>query len=247
VYQQPAAKAASGGRRSKYSYGFFDVFYGFGSPNMRVNFTNTHNNESLYALGLSLSNGSDLTGLNSVKLGDFSTQGSGPIAMRIGGFGPGAIGGDFEFSYQSAHNKTGSTTWSLNNGSPAGFTFYKADYITVKTFGMSGDLLVRVPGETIDPYIGLGLGMSLNAVDMPYVKGYANGAAFSAPTNDFGIGFMFRIPIGMRIKIADNTQLLTELRYELNSVRFTRGSINGESDTVTTSGAKFLVGMGFNF
>lgn len=251
AYQQPAyqpvAKAHSRAPRGKYQYGFFDVLGGFGSPKMRVTFTNSNNNESLYALGLKLSNGSNLTGLNSVKLGDFSTEGAGPIGIRVGGFGPGAVGGDFEFSYQTAHNKVQDTTWSINNGAAAAFTFDKADYITVKTFGMSGDLLFRIPGERIDPYFGLGLGVSLNAVDLPTVSGFTNSSAFRPPTNDFGIGFMFRIPIGMRIRIGDKTQIVTELRYELNTVHFDRGSVSGESDTVTTSGAKFLVGMGFDF
>jgi TolB-like protein len=245
--EQPIAKAYSRAPRSKYQYGFFDILGGFGSPKMHVTFTNSNNNESLYGLGLTLSNGANMTGLNSVKLGDFSTQGAGPIGIRIGGFGPSAIGGDFEFSYQTAHNTIQDTTWSLNNGTAAAFKFFKADYITVKTFGMSGDLLVRVPGDRIDPYFGIGLGMSLNAVDLPYVSGFTNSSTFKPPTNDFGLGFMFRIPIGMRIKLADKTQLVTELRYELNTVHFTRGSVSGESDNVTTSGVKLLVGMGFDF
>lgn len=246
VYQQPVAKASSGGRRSKYSYGFFDIFAGFGSPNMSLSFTNSHNNIALYDLGVSLYNGSNLTGLNSVKWDSLTTSGAGPIAMRIGGFGPGAVGGDFEFSYETRTSKAQSTTWSVNNGSKANFNMGYTDYVTVKSFGMSGDLLVRVPGTTIDPYFGIGLGMSLDAVDLPYVRGYTDGS-FVRPTNDLGVGFIFRIPIGMRIKIADNTQLLTELRYELNSVHFTRGGISGESDNVTTSGVKFIVGMGFDF
>ena len=58
---------------------------------------------------------------------------------------------------------------------------------------------------------------------------------------------MVRVPVGMRIRIADKTQLVAELRYEMNTMNFTRGGIAGESDTLTLSGVKFLVGMGFDF
>jgi TolB-like protein len=249
VYQQPAAKAGvSGGYpRSKYEYGFFDVFMGFGSPTMSLSFTNSGSRGIyLYDLGVSLVGGANYGPLRSVKWDSLATQGSGPIAMRIGGFGKGAVGGDFEFSYQSTTGKAQNTTWSFNDGAKANFYNFRSDYVSVKTFGMSGDLLFRVPGETVDPYFGFGLGMSLNTVDLPYVKGYTNGS-FVPPTNDLGLGLMFRIPIGMRIKIADKTQIVTELRYEINSVHFDRGAVSGESDTVTTRGAKFLIGMGFGF
>ena len=98
----------------------------------------------------------------------------------------------------------------------------------------------------MDPYFGLGLGLSLNTITLPYAKGFTNSSIFSRPVEDMGVGFMFRVPIGARFKAGKNFQIVTELRYELNHIMFDRG-ISGEEDTITLSGAKFIVGMGFTF
>ena len=243
-YQKPAGEAR---QRGEHEYGFVDFFMGFGSPNMDLRFENSNNNITLYNLGVSLSNGSNLTGLNSVEFDSLKTDGVGPVAMRVGGFGKGILGGDFELSYQSAKAKAQGTTWSINDSSKANFSMGRNDYATVKSFGFSGDILVRHPGNVVDPYFGIGLGMSLNSITLPYVKGFTNSSAFSTPVEDFGVGLMFRIPVGMRVKLGSNTQLVAELRYEMNYIMFDRGGMSGESDTITLSGAKFNVGMGFTF
>lgn len=241
--------------RGKNEYGFFDIFLGFGSPNMKMEFTNANGNITLDNTLASQNSLTNDLGIKTNVLGptDFrtvtwekiKTEGVGPIAMRVGGFGKGALGGDIEFSFERRNIAAQDTTWSLN-GAENTFKFGTNDYATVRTFGISGDLLVRHAGVTVDPYFGLGLGMSINAINLPYVKGYTNGS-FVRPTEDIGLGLMFRIPVGMRIRLADKTQIVAELRYELNSIHFDRGGISGESDTITLSGVKFLVGMGFDF
>ena len=251
VYEQPVMKqtAATSQPRGKYQYGFFDVFLGFGSPNMKMEFSNSNNNiklDNTYTNDLGIKTDS-LAYYNSVSWNKVKTEGFGPLAFRVGGFGNKAIGGDLELSFEKRNIAAQDTTWSLNGGAPGKFTFNTNDYATVRTFGISGDLLLRHPGERIDPYIGLGLGMSLNSITLPYVKGFTRSSVFSKPVNDFGLGLMFRIPVGMRIKIADKTQLVTELRCELNSIHFDRGGVKGESDTITLGGIKFIIGMGFNF
>ena len=183
---------------------------------------------------------------NSVKFEKLATEGFGPIAMRVGGFGKKAIGGALELSFEKRNMKAQTAAWLLNGVSGGNVTFSSNDYATVKTFGISGDLLIRHAGKKVDPYIGVGLGMSLNAITLPYVKGYTNGS-FVRPTEDFGVGFMFRIPVGMRIRAGNNTQIVTEFRYEMNRIGFDRGGVSGESDVIILSGAKLLIGMGFNF
>ncbi|HAT71251.1 MAG TPA: hypothetical protein DCS63_00355 [Elusimicrobia bacterium] len=262
AYQQPvqAAPAAAPVRaayvRGKNEYGFFDIFMGFGSPTMNLEFSNTNanitlNNSYNNDLGICVGNPCLVTptitkDYRTVTWEKLKTEGVGPIAFRIGGFGKQALGGDLEMSYEKRNIAAQDTTWSLNGAAPTDFKFNTNDYATVKTFGISGDLLIRHAGEKVDPYFGIGLGMSLNSIELPYVKGFTDGT-FVKPTNDFGLGLMFRIPVGMRIRIADKTQLVAELRYELNSISFDRGGVSGESDTITLSGVKFLVGMGFNF
>lgn len=238
--------------RGKNEYGFFDLFLGFGAPNISLEFANPLGNIKLTAnasdpdnhLGINYSGGDRYC--KSVKWSELVSEGVGPIAMRIGGFGKGAIGGDLELSLEKRNIKPQSTTWTLDNGSPANFTFNSEDYLTVTSFGMSGDLLIRHAGERVNPYFGMGLGLSLNSIELPYVRGYTASSAFSRPVEQMGIGFMFRIPVGMRIKIGDKTQIVTELRYELNSIGFDR-DIKSEDDRIIISGAKFLIGMGFNF
>jgi TolB-like protein len=253
VYQQaPSAQAAR--VRGKHEYGFFDIFMGFGSPNMKMEFTNSNRNITLSNLPLDADNDLGIDNNNivghkdyqSVSWNTIKTEGVGPIAFRVGGFGKQALGGDLELSFEKRNIAAQDTTWLLNGVDAGKFTFGTNDYATVKTFGISGDLLIRHAGEKVDPYFGIGLGMSLNTIELPYVKGFTDGS-FVRPTNDMGLGLMFRIPVGLRIKIADKTQLVAEARYELNTIHFDRGAISGESDTITLSGVKFIVGMGFNF
>ena len=252
AYEEPFIKQTAAVRqpRGKHQYGFFDILAGFGSPKMDLEFSNSNGNirlDNTYTndLGINIG-GTGSSYYRTVTFKKLVTEGLGPLAMRVGGFGNGALGGDVEFSFEKRNIAAQKTTWSRNSAVPGDFTFYTNDYATVKTFGISGDLLIRHPGERIDPYFGIGLGMSLNSITLPYVKGYTNGS-FIKPTDDLALGLMVRIPVGMRILIADKTQLVAELRYELNTMNFTRGGVSGESDTLTLSGVKFLVAMGFDF
>ncbi|OGR68321.1 MAG: hypothetical protein A2081_01880 [Elusimicrobia bacterium GWC2_61_19] len=256
AYQQPAAAAPMRApvARGEHEYGFFDIFMGFGAPDMKLEFSNANGNITLSNLPGDTNNdlGIDLNSIighadyRTVTWDKLKTEGVGPIAFRVGGFGKGALGGDIELSYEKRNIAAQDTTWSLNGGAPGNFTFTSNDYATVKTFGISGDLLIRHAGKKVDPYFGIGLGLSLNSIELPYVKGFTNGS-FVRPTEDMGLGFMFRIPVGLRMKIAEKTQLVAELRYELNSISFDRGGVSGESDSIVLSGVKFIVGMGFDF
>ncbi len=255
AYQQPAYEAPVKQHppyaRGKNEYGFFDIFMGFGSPKMDMEFSNSNGNitlDSTYGndLGIAVSGLIIPKDYKTVTWKGLKTEGVGPIAFRVGGFGKQALGGDLEISYEKRNIAVQDTTWSLNGGAANKFKFDTNDYATVKTFGISGDLLIRHAGNKVDPYFGIGLGMSLNAIELPYVKGFTDGS-FVRPTNDLGLGLMFRIPVGLRIRIGDKTQLVAEARYEINSIHFNRGSISGESDNITLSGVKFNVGMGFLF
>lgn len=245
-YQKPAGAAR---QRGEHEYGFVDVFMGFGAPNMDLKFENSNRNITLNNsydndLGIRIGYTNDF---ESVEMPNLKTAATGPIAFRVGGFGKGALGADFELSYSKCNATKQTADWKLNGYDAGSITLLSDDYVTVKSFGLSGDILIRHPGTVVDPYIGLGLGMSLNSITLPYVKGFTNSSAFARPVEDFGVGLMFRIPVGLRVKLGSNTQLVAELRYEMNYIMFDRGSVSGESDTITLSGAKFNVGMGFTF
>jgi len=251
-YQQPAP--AQRAPRGEFAYGFFDIFMGFGAPNMALEYSNvnsniTISNDYLVNNDIGIRVPTFPAGGNNyrtVRFDKLQTEGFGPLAFRVGGFGNGPVGGDLELSFESRNIKPQTAAWALNGLTAGNVTFSTNDYATVKTFGISGDLLLRIPTKKVDPYFGLGLGMSLNSITLPYAKGFVSTSVLSRPADDFGVGFMFRVPVGARFKAGQNFQIVTELRYELNTIMFDRG-IAGEDDRITLSGAKFIIGMGFTF
>jgi len=241
AYYPPAPKV-----RSKYQYGFFEIFYGFGSPEMNMEFSNSNGNIHLNGagnneLGINCPSCGN-RGFRTVTFEKLKTDGYGPFAMRFGGFSNTFIGGDVEFSYEKRNILAQDTTWSLNSAAPANFTFGTNDYATVKTFGISFDLLLRVPGEVVDPYTGIGLGLAMNNVTLPYVWGVNS----AAPAEEFAPGLMVRFPLGVRFRLPNHMSLVTEARYEVNNMTFDRGFV-GESDSIILKGWKFIVGMGITF
>jgi len=244
VYQPKAKRVARTRTKGQHEYGFFDLFMGFGAPNISLEFANPLANIKLTAnaadftnaLGINYSGGTAY--FRSVKWTKLASEGVGPIAMRVGGFGKGAIGGDLELSLEKRNIKPQSTTWTLNNGSPGNFTFTNEDYLTVTSFGISG--------EKVDPYFGMGMGMSLNSIELPRVQGFTASSTFSRPVEQFALGFIFRIPVGIRVKVNEKTQFVAEFRYEMNSIGFDR-DIKSEDDRIIISGAKLLIGIGHRF
>lgn len=241
AYQQPAAPMARA--RGEFEYGFFDIIMGGGNRTIDIAYENSGNGIYFNQIGFTasgISNGP----YSEIKIEDLQGVGMGPVGIRVGGFGKGALGGDFEFSV-SRHDVEPQKAAGTRNGLPTNFSLPAGgNYLTMTSFGFSGDLLLRVPTKKVDPYIGMGLGISLNRVQLPYVYGYTNSSIFSRPVDDFGVGLMLRVPMGVRIKIDPKFHLMAELRYELNTVYFDRG-ISAESDTITSSGMRFVMGLGF--
>ena len=252
VYQQPeqpayqAAPVRAPAARPAGAYGFFDIIGGGGSKDIDISYENTTRGVRMEEIGFApLAPLTPLALYKEIKMDKMTGSGVGPIGFRVGGFGGGAIGGDFEFSVTQNIVKPQKAT-GTRNGLTTTFNLPTSDnYLTMTSFGLSGDILIRHLGKNVDPYFGIGLGMSLNRIQLPFAYGFTNSSAFTRPVDDFGLGFMFRIPVGMRIKIDPKTHLVAELRYEMNSVSFTRGSISGESDHILSQGVRFILGLGF--
>ena len=245
TYQQPQPAPAPVARAPKgeFEYGFFDIIMGGGNRTIDIAYENSGNGIYFNQIGFTasgISNGP----YSEIKIEDLQGVGAGPVGIRVGGFGKGALGGDFEFSV-SRHDVEPQRAAGTRNGLPTTFNLPTGgNYLTMTSFGFSGDLLIRVPTKKVDPYIGMGLGISLNRVQMPYVYGFTNSSVFSRPVDDFGVGLMLRVPVGMRIKFDEKFHLMAELRYEMNTVFFDR-AIATESDTITSSGMRFVMGIGF--
>ena len=250
TYSQPAAAAPR--ERSPYQYGFFEVFYGFGSPNMKLEFSNSNNNivlDNTYTNELGINYWPTRPyplypyvhyHAGTVTFDKLSTAGYGPIAMRIGGFSNTVIGGDMEFSYESRHLLAQDPT-SVVDGNSAAVSLPDS-YATVKTFGISFDLLLRVPTKMVDPYTGVGFGLSMNTIDLPEVWGVGS----IAPASEYSLGYILRVPLGVRIRLDNHICFTAEARYEVNSMSFTRG-FQGEDDSIVLSGMKVVAGMGLTF
>ena len=246
VYEQPAAKQAYRRQRGPNQYGFLDVFFGGGSKKIDLTYENSSRGVYMTEVGfapIGISNGP----YNQIALNKMTGSGVGPVGIRVGGFGNGPVGGDFEISVTQNIVKPQTVTGTRNGVTTTFRLPTTGDYLTMTSFGMSGDLMFRVPNPKIDPYFGIGIGMSLNRVQLPFAYGFTNSSVFSRPVDDFGLGFMLRVPVGLRIKLDPKTHLVAEMRYEMNRVSFTRGSISGESDTIVAQGVRFLLGLGFGF
>lgn len=241
VYQpQQAAKQAAPRERHPNEYGYFDIFLGGGARTIDIAFENT-NFVTTDGIGFSPD-----TSHKKIMIDQLEGSGVGPIGMRVGGFGRGPIGGAFEFSANS-HIVEPQTASGSRDGLTTTFILPSSgNYLEMTSFGFIGNLFIRYTGKVADPYFGVGLGLSLNRVYLPFAKGYTASSTFSRPVDQMGVGLMFNMPVGVRIKLDPKTQIVAEMRYELNSVSFDR-DIRGESDSIKSQGVRFMVGMGFGF
>ncbi len=208
-----AQKAQTSYVRSPNEYGFFDVMIGAGSQTMDIKW--------------------DVNKYGGAEMKALTATGAGPVGLRVGGFGKGIVGGDFEFSV-SKHYSDRQTTYvsGLPVALPAGF-------IDATSIGLSGDLLFRTMTKA-QFYAGLGLGFSINNVKSTSIKDYYNKLL-----NETAVGFMFRVPIGIRFN-ADNVTFFMEYRAEINGTTFTR-NVSGESNSLTFYGSRFVLGVGSKF
>ena len=217
-YQQPVAaqRRAAPPVRGEHEYGYFEVIGGGGTQTTTVKW------DTAYA---------------SAEQPDLVTSGVGPVGFRVGGYGKGAFGGDFEFSVskhyieaQRSVNYIGGYVVAANL--PAG-------YLDVTSIGLSGDLLLRTMTKA-QFYVGVGLGMSINNIKSSVIRDIHN-----VLLNETAVGFMFRVPVGIRFNM-DNTTFFLEGRMEMNATSFNRGSAT-EVNNVTFVGARGVFGVGTKF
>ncbi|MBI5573531.1 MAG: hypothetical protein HY919_03130 [Elusimicrobia bacterium] len=242
-YYQPAYTRAKGDS-------FFDVFLGGGSGKMDLSFKNDSTPIYEYELALDINGDGTVYGgptYYEVSFKDLETANAGTLwGFRVGGFGAGKlVGGEFEISHYAQQITAQRTTITLNGYSTRSFSFYVDDYFKVNTYLMAGDLLLRLSSRTLQPYIGLGIGMTLNNTTSPYIYQFYD-TTFRKPLDQFNVGFLFRIPVGLRVKLGESTSAFLEYRSTGNIFTFTR-DIEGETDSVTLTTGQTIFGMGFGF
>ena len=226
------------------SHGFVDVFLGNASGSMDFSFNNPgHITGPVLNLNL---NGNVY---NKIEFkGAQTKQSIMPIGVRFVGFGK-YFGGAMEISYFSQHLAEQTGVKAYYNGASKGndFNFYVDDYLQVSVLTLlSGDLLLRFSQGVVQPYVGLGIGMTLNTISSPYIYGYTSGS-YGQGFSEMSVGFLFRIPVGIRVVVSPTASLFAEYRPTTNMFSFTRGGVSGDTDSVTLSTNMILFGAGFRF
>lgn len=246
-YYQPATTHVKGDS-------FFDIFLGGGAGQMDVSFQrNTSPQISEYELSFDINgNGSfnDTSPTYSeVSFTDLETANAGLLwGFRMGGFKAGKLlGGEFEISHYAQQITAQKTTITLNTSSATTTksVSFPDDYLKDNTYLMAGDLLLRFSSKTLQPYIGIGIGLSLNKTTSPYIYQFYD-TTFRKPLNQTNVGVIVRIPLGIRVKFSESTSAFLEYRSTGNAFTFTR-NIKNETDSITLSTGQTIFGMGFGF
>jgi opacity protein-like surface antigen len=224
-------------RLRRHITGFFDFYLGTSNSKMDLKFENSRAVIDQNDLSFS---GITPNPFRSISFTGLSTKTSTPIGMRFGAFGE-IFGGDMEMSIYNHAMKAQNTSYSLNGVNRGGFIFRSDPYLKVTVLNLlTGDLLVRIPtSDRVFPYLGFGMGMTLNTVSSSFVK---QGVSSPTTLSETEPGFTFRIPIGVRAKFNDNLGMFGEWRYNYNTFTFNRG-ISGETDVITMTGSQILLGM----
>lgn len=222
-------------------YLFFDLLYGLGgSSYVDMDFKKDYGSINLSDFNLTGISGS----ASSLKLSSVDLENNNLAGFRFGvfqdylGFDIGFRYGKYESSAQNAE-----TNLSANKK-----TVLREKYIKLKSYEINADFFLRFIKTSIaDIYAGLGMGINILSVELPYVKGATNGS-FKEPVKETGMGLAFRLPFGARWKITKSLQLVTECSLEASTTvtSFTRGLPN-ENDSYTIVAVKPVIGLGYAF
>lgn len=147
------------------------------------------------------------------------------------------------YSYALAKQQT-KASYGGNAGT---FTNALDDYLKVDVINpVSMSLMYRLTNKTIQPYVGVGLGMSINIVSSQKIRGYDTATrTWENSFTDFNIGLMTHIPVGIRLVFKDWVAF-GEYRQSTNYFVYGRG-IEDEADEVYMMMNYFNFGAGFRF
>jgi len=230
-------------RGAKAFEGFFDIILGASNAEMDIKFENNR-----YPIDESQLGFVNVTPnpFNSIEFNDLETDSSMPLGIRVGMFSE-YIGGAMEMSMEEHSMGSQATTHKVNGINRGGFRFYAAEYLKVKTINLlTGDLYFRIPTKVgVDPYLGFGFGMTMNTATSSYIKVLESGK-YTDTLSTTEVGFMYRIPFGIRVRFNDEIGMFLEGRTFHNTFEFNRNRAS-ETDTIVIHGFKTLFGMSILF
>ncbi len=246
AYQQPVQKATPYRRIPSDTY--FDIFLGLTTSNqaditLKNNSYFNSGNIGVYFTSLKPSN--QLINKATFNGASFNNT-QVPIGLRFAGFGKdGYVGGAFDIMYfsQSMSKGSVSSTFQTYNYGTLNSQYPNSSdsYLSVSTFLMDFDLLVRYPDKHFQPYVGIGIGLSLDGIQSSLINGN-QGQGFT----DFAPGIALNYLIGLRYMFNNDIGAFIESRTITNYFTFTR-DIPGETDSMTMTNTFTLVGVIFKF
>jgi len=229
---------------------FVDLIFGKNSGTMDLTFNNNTKYVSETDVNFNL-DGNPATNLKHKKLSFTELQTEtigGPIGIRFCDFSEQKhLGIGMEVFYV-ASRLSSQQTILYADATKYNFTFYSKDYLDVKSFSMSFDLFLRLGKKIFQPYVGFGIGVSINGIYSPYIQKYVSSTDTSGtpPLNTLGIGLTYKVPYGLRVKLGKNSAVFIEMRSMNNTVWFNRGRYT-DDDSVSLSLSQTLFGLDLSF
>ncbi|MFC2091236.1 CsgG/HfaB family protein [Elusimicrobiota bacterium] len=249
LMKQPPQTTASQ-KPVKRANGFIDIFFGSNNGKMDLSFSNTARQIDESELSMDFHFGAGYPeAYSEISFEDLETDASMPIGIRLSVFNN-ALGMDVELSYSKVLTIDQDTQATYDNSRTVNFDFgWSSEYLSVKSFAMAIDLLLS-PGNNFRPYIGAGLGMTINKIESAYIKQWYNAGTassiFKTPLDQTSLGLLVRIPMGFRYTFDNSFGIFGEYRYSRNYFTFDR-NINSEKDSIILTAGQLLFGISVGF
>ncbi|GEM_PF-3328577 len=232
--------------RMKNPEGFFDVWGAYReSSDIKLNFNQTIRQISQSELGITGFLPIYFTSATWDKVANGTPY---ILGIRLGMFFS-IFGMGVEMCYWPSNIAKQDTTFLIDNQSPMDFTFTTDDYLIVKTIpALINIYFLRLPlGSWGNIYAALGLGISINTWEMPYVKGFTESSlVFKTPSSFTDEGLAVSLPFGMRLKLGKDIGLFVEGRYMYNSFQPYRNT-EGADDEISMTFFGVSAGLAYLF
>ena len=231
-----APRESPAGTARRFPEFFADVYGGFAASKADLAFENKRSGLSCAELGLGAPcpAGAQSLSFKDLKL----SQNLPPLGVRMGAFDK-HLGGALELSYAAQDVDKQNSTLSAGGVAQGSYGFPAERYLRLSALGIAAQIFLRYPSEFIEPYLGFGVGLTLNKITSASVSG-----APSAPLDEASLGFMLQAPAGLRLRLGERWAFFTEGRYVYNAFAFDRGAA-GEKDTVKLRALQLAAGLSY--
>jgi opacity protein-like surface antigen len=180
-----------------------------------------------YAMPSDLSDVKGTGSSSGVNSSDLSLKNNIAYGLKVGGYFPGVLkwlGVEVEGFYNQPDIK--SQTVTFTPGGPQ-----SVNGTTMRVAHFAANVLVRYPGETFQPYIGVGGGVN--------VAGLSENSTFDAEAT---VAPALNVLAGMRAFITERIALFGEFKYNQSTFKFSDNEFDAKYRTTM-----FMGGLSFHF